>query len=106
MATINVLLADEGLTFTSSNGRTTVIRFAERPEVFQHPRHIVADFDRAEALIHQSLRSITGKWNLFAPRVELTIEKKLAGGWCEIDKRILKELFIFAGARFVELHGI
>jgi len=106
MATISVRLTEEGLTFASPNGRTAAIRFAEYPEVFRHPRHIVADFDRAEALIRKSIHAVAGKWDFLAPRVNISIEKQLAGGWCDIDKRIIKELFIFAGSRSVDLHGI
>jgi hypothetical protein len=94
---IQIQITKDEIQFSAENSvHTYVIRMDDYPMVFRHPRMLVSDPDAAAAIIKPELKKFTS-WR--PHKVEIQIRYELVGGLTEVDKRILKEAFIFAGAR-------
>lgn len=94
----------ESLVFT---GRDEILReiyaYRDYPEIFGHPRFLMADFDEAEALVRDAIRKLAGRWQVIAPRINVLIDRPMPGGLTPMDRRILCEIFTHGGAREVIL---
>jgi hypothetical protein len=102
---IEVLFTDEELRFESlKSGKQCTIPFAAHPEVFGHPRHLMVDLERARPLLNAAMKEVAGI-SLLAPTVEIRIERAVAGGLADVDRKAVKDFFMHAGARKVEIRG-
>jgi hypothetical protein len=90
----------DSLTLTSEDDRKSVsFSYRDYPVVFGHPRFLMADFEKSRELVHGALRQLAGRW--MPPKVTISVDREVAGGVTEIDRRILGEIFMHAGARAV-----
>jgi hypothetical protein len=102
---IEVLLTDKQLRFESSkSGKQYTIQCAAHPEVFGHPRHLMVDLERARPLLNAAMKEVAG-FGLLAPTVEIRIERAVAGGLADVDRKVVKDFFMYAGARQVEIRA-
>jgi hypothetical protein len=98
--TIEARFGADSLTFTSrEEGRSEVYAYRDHPDVFGHPRFLMADFDKGEALVRDALRKLAGRWQIIAPRIEGFIDRPIAGGLTDVDRRSLGMIFTHGGAR-------
>jgi hypothetical protein len=97
---IQARFGNDSLTFTSrEDGRSEVYAYGDHPDVFGHPRFLMADFDKSEALVRDALRKLVGRWQVIAPKIEGFIDRQVTGGLTEIDRRSLGQIFTHGGAR-------
>lgn len=83
-------------------GATANMLFERNFNPFSHPRVIVSDFEVAEALLMHVFKLVSGaKYFRFAPEVIMHATDEFIGGLTDVEKRILKELALGAGARKV-----
>ena len=102
---IKASFGQHSLRLTSDkNGKSCELLYADHPAIFCHPRLLIGDFDQAEYLVRESLKKMRESW-IINPKVLLAIEKPVAGGLTDTDRRYLKELFTHAGAREVVIFG-
>jgi len=81
-------------------GATANMLFDRRYNPFAHPRVIVSDFELAETLLMHAFKLVSGaKYFRLAPIVIMHATEELEGGLTEVEKRLLKELALGAGAR-------
>ena len=102
---IHVVISSQRLRFTSdTTGRSATLLFRKHLGVFGHPRHPIADPDKAAKIIAPVLRSlVTG---IIAPKVSYRFDSPLEGGVTQVDLRTIKDTFILAGARRVEPESV
>ena len=107
--TILASFGNDALTITEQGSRSGTIPFQpvaipyrEHPEVFEHPRYLVADIDQGAALVRKAIYQMAkGRFTLIAPQIVVSIERSIPGGVADIDRKTLKEMFTKAGARKV-----
>ncbi|HSY43951.1 MAG TPA: hypothetical protein VK811_08555 [Candidatus Acidoferrum sp.] len=98
--------SDDTLTLMEEGSAPVVIPYREHPEIFGHPRFLMADFDNSAALVRKTLANLRGaRFALIAPRIIVNINRQLNGGIMEIDKSIIQQIFTEAGARKVEIRN-
>ncbi len=73
------------------------------PEGFSHQRMLIGDFTRAQVLIKSAVAEVAGASFLRSLRVLVHPMERIEGGLNEIERRVLQELMIGAGARKVEI---
>lgn len=97
---------DDALTFIEEGSAPVVFPYREHPEVFGHPRFLMADFDNSAALVRKALANLKGaRFPLIAPKIVVKVNRQLDGGIVEIDKSIIQQIFTEAGARKVEFRN-
>lgn len=71
---------------------------------FTHPRSLFSDFALAEQFVKLAIRRVVGE-SLFqmSPRVIMHALGEPEGGYTQIERRVMRELALSAGAREVEL---
>lgn len=83
------------------------VPYRDHPEIFGHPRFLMADFDNSAALVRGVLKQLKGmRRALIAPKMIVSINRPLAGGVTQIDKSILQQIFTEAGARKVLIQNV
>ena len=88
--------ADQFQTRHLESGETKTVR-ADPP--FTSQRMLIGDFSAAEHALKVSLKEIArGGFFSVAPHVVIQPLDKIEGGLCEIEKRIIREIAIGAGA--------
>ena len=101
---IRITFADTEVRFEGDATKELhAIRYAEHPEVFGHPRHLLVNFERAQEVLRAALKAVHG--GIFPPRTEVRVIRSLAGGLADVDRRTLKDFLIHAGARDVVIQG-
>ncbi len=104
---IQVAFMDSALTFTEEGEIPATIPYRDHPEVFGHPRFLMADFDKSAALVRMTLKQLKGmRKALIAPKIVISINRPLSGGVAEMDKACLNQIFLEAGARKVVFQGV
>jgi hypothetical protein len=99
---IQVAFTENALTFTEQGEMPVTIPYRDHPEVFGHPRFLMADFDKSAALVRMTIKQLKGmRAALIAPKIVIAINRPLSGGVAEIDKATLNQIFTEAGARKV-----
>jgi hypothetical protein len=99
---IQVTFAETEVRFASNaTKKQHVIRYAEHPDVFGHPRHLMVNLESAQDLLREALKAVHG--GMLPPKVEVRVRRHLAGGLADVDRRTLKDFFVQAGARDVAL---
>ena len=99
---IQVAFTDNALTFTEQGEMPVSIPYRDHPEVFGHPRFLMADIDKSIALVGMTLKQLNDmRRALIAPMIVISINRPLSGGVAEIDKATLTQIFTKAGARKV-----
>jgi hypothetical protein len=60
----------------------------------------MTDFDKSMALVLSALRQLAGgRFPLIAPKIAVSFDRPVHGGITDMDKRIIGEILIKAGAR-------
>jgi hypothetical protein len=107
--TILASFGNDALTIAEAGSRPgmvpsqpVAIPYREHPEVFEHPRYLVADIDQGAALVSKAIYQLAkGRFPLIAPQIVVSIARSLPGGVAGNDRKMLEELFTKAGARKV-----
>ncbi len=98
---LQVVMNDSQIEFSSGeSAQTAVIVLRDHPGVFDHPRHLFPEPDKAVAVIVPVLRSFK---RFVPPKVTVRVSRKLAGGLVAADLQAMKEVFTHAGARAVTI---
>jgi hypothetical protein len=98
---IRATIGSKEITFSADDStRTASIAFQDHPGVFDHPRHLFADPDKASDAIRPILRSFS-RWG-FPPKVSFRIDRFVEGGITQVDLRAIKDAFMHAGARDIQ----
>jgi hypothetical protein len=103
---IKVAITEKEFRFESAKtGKQCIIRCGDHPQVFGHPRHLMVSIELARPILNGALKEAGGlNWfSLMPPIVEVRIERSVAGGLADVDYRVIKEFFTYAGARRVEI---
>ena len=83
-------------------GATANMLFERSFNPFAHPRVIVSDFEVAETLLMHAFKLVSkSKYFRLAPVVIMHAIDELEGGLTDVEKRLLNELGMGAGARKV-----
>jgi len=99
---ITVTFKTDQLTLRSDDDLKMVVLFyREHPSIFGHPRFLIANFEQAATLVKVWVRQISRRWRWLAPKVVVRVERKMEGGLTDIDRNVLRELFMQTGAREV-----
>ncbi len=106
MSVIIANFSSDVLTLTFDEERRSVsVAYRDHPEVFGHPRFLMADFDKSVALVRNALRELVRGWRLLPPKITVTINRKMEGGITTIDRKLLAEIFLHGGARAVTIQN-
>ena len=98
-----VSFTDDALHFTEEGRAPVSIPYREYPEVFGHPRFLMADLQQGAQLVNKAMRQLKGgRFPLLAPKFIVSINRPLPGGITEIDRKSIREILDMAGARKVE----
>ncbi len=98
--------ADDALTFTEEGTQPVTVPYREHPQVFGHPRFLMADFDTSVALVRRALLQLKGgRFPLLAPKIVVSFDRPVQGGIADMDKKLLQGIFAAAGARKVEFRN-
>lgn len=99
---IQVAFTNDALTFTEEGEMPVTIPCRDHPEIFGHPRFLMADFDKSAALVRMTIKQLKGmRRALIAPKIVVSINRSMSGGVAEMDKACLNQIFLEAGARKV-----
>lgn len=83
-------------------GATANMLFERSFNPFAHPRIIISDFEVAESLLTHAFKLVSGaKYFRVAPIVIMHATDEFLGGLVDVEKRLLNELGMGAGARKV-----
>lgn len=81
-------------------GATANMLFERSFNPFAHPRIIISDFEVGETLLMHVFKLVSGaKYFRAAPVVIMHATDEFIGGLADVEKRLLKELAMGAGAR-------
>ena len=95
-------IAEEGNQSGMVPSQPMAISYREHPEVFEHPRYLVADIEQGAALVRKAIYQMAkGRLPLVAPRIVVSVERSIPGGVAATDRKMLEDVFIRAGARKV-----
>ena len=98
MPTIRAYFTPESIRFEEpKSGKTHIVCYADHPQIFGHPRHLLVDMDAARPVFEAAFKSITSFW-LLALRVEVHIDREMEGGIADSDLAIIAHFFTDAGA--------
>lgn len=96
---IRASFTNDALTFTAEKStRTVSFPYCRHPEVFGHPRFLMIDLDKSDAIVRSALRQLTNPRTFLAPRVIVSFDRPVHGGITEMDKREIADIFTHAGA--------
>ena len=99
---ILVSFSAEVLVFTvDSEEKTVSFPYREHPEVFGHPRFLMLDLKQSDAIVRLALKELMPRRALIAAKIEVSISRSLQGGITDMDRRIIEDIFLHAGARKV-----
>jgi len=99
---ITAVFGADALTLSEEGAAPVIIAYREHPEIFGHPRFLMADLDKSVALVGKALKElIRAQFTLIAPKIIVSIERPLDGGVADLDKKLLEQIFVKAGARTV-----
>jgi len=95
-------IAEEGSRPGAVPSQAVAISYREHPEVFEHPRYLVADVEEGAALVRKAISQMAeSRLPLIAPQIVVSVERPLPGGVAGPDRQMLEEMFTKAGARKV-----
>lgn len=95
-------LSDDRPPKIAAIGATANMLFERSFNPFAHPRVIVSDFEVAETLLMYAFKLVSkAKYFRLAPVVIMHAIDELEGGLTDVEKRLLNELGMGAGARKV-----
>lgn len=95
-------LTDDRPPKVAAIGATANMLFERNFNPFAHPRVIVSDFEVAETLLMHAFKLVSGaKYFRVAPIVIMHATDEFVGGLTDVEKRLLSELAMGAGARKV-----
>ena len=73
------------------------------PEPFSHPRALVGNFTVAETAVKATLAEVKGSKLFHTTRVLMLAMERLEGGLTQIERRVLREMALGAGAGKVDI---